>query len=129
MGETDVRNQLHYTMCDGPEPIDVMAEHMGDNFYVYCTGNVYKYCRRYKYKNGNEDLRKALTYIEFMLNYNDGLDVKSTKYIRDWGVSPAPFPLEHYLLCLMKPNKYKKQIRQYLYGAGRRIFDLLEDMD
>ena len=37
-------------------------------FQDYCVGNVVKYISRYRTKNGLEDLKKAKTYIEFLIN-------------------------------------------------------------
>ena len=33
----------------------------------YCEGNVIKYVSRYKHKNGAEDLKKAIHYLELLL--------------------------------------------------------------
>ena len=38
-----------------------------DKFQAYCTGNVIKYLSRYREKNGLEDLKKAETYISFII--------------------------------------------------------------
>lgn len=45
------------------QPIDyIYGNNMG-----YMEGNVIKYVTRYKYKNGAEDLRKAIHYLEMLL--------------------------------------------------------------
>ena len=38
-----------------------------DKFQAYCTGNVIKYLSRYREKNGLEDLKKAETYVGFII--------------------------------------------------------------
>lgn len=38
-----------------------------DKFQAYCIGNVIKYLSRYREKNGLEDLKKAETYISFII--------------------------------------------------------------
>lgn len=37
-------------------------------FEAFCTGNAIKYLWRWKEKGGDEDLKKAKNYIEFLLN-------------------------------------------------------------
>ena len=50
------------------------------NDYTFGTGNVIKYLIRYKEKGGKEDLEKAITYIDLILedevlNSSDGYDL------------------------------------------------------
>jgi hypothetical protein len=46
------------------EPIDfIISNNLG-----FCEGNVIKYVSRWKYKNGIEDLKKAMTYLEFLID-------------------------------------------------------------
>lgn len=50
------------------------------NDYTFGTGNVIKYLIRYKEKGGKEDLEKAITYIDLILEnlalgYIDGYDL------------------------------------------------------
>lgn len=46
------------------QPIEFIVEHgLG-----YHQGNVLKYVTRYRFKNGKQDLRKALHYVELMLS-------------------------------------------------------------
>ena len=50
------------------ETIDSIKNILGhDKFQAYCTGNVIKYLSRYREKNGLEDLKKAETYISFII--------------------------------------------------------------
>lgn len=53
----NVNHPRHYTHPSGVECIDVV-EHMS-----FCLGNAIKYIWRYDRKNGVEDLRKAVWYI------------------------------------------------------------------
>ena len=45
------------------QPIDYIYE----NNMGYMEGNVIKYVTRHRYKNGAEDLRKAIHYLEMLL--------------------------------------------------------------
>jgi hypothetical protein len=46
------------------QPIEfIMANDFG-----YCEGNVIKYVCRYKLKNGKEDLKKAIHYLQLLLD-------------------------------------------------------------
>lgn len=49
------------------QPIEIMYRSMTQEaFEGYCIGNVMKYICRFRAKNGDEDLDKAKTYIEFL---------------------------------------------------------------
>ena len=45
------------------QPIDYILE----NELGFCEGNVVKYVSRHKKKNGAEDIRKAIQYLQFIL--------------------------------------------------------------
>jgi Protein of unknwon function (DUF3310) len=47
------------------QPIDFI-QHNSLNF---CQGNIIKYVTRYKEKNGIEDLKKAIHYLEILIEY------------------------------------------------------------
>lgn len=47
----------------------IVANNLG-----YLEGNVVKYVTRWKHKNGVEDLRKAMHYLEKLLEVNNGSD-------------------------------------------------------
>ena len=50
------------------QPIEyIMMNNLG-----YCEGNVVKYVTRHNNKNGAEDIRKAIHYLEFILKYQYG---------------------------------------------------------
>jgi hypothetical protein len=57
----------HYEVM-GIEPI----EYILSNGLGYCEGNVIKYVSRYKNKNGLEDLLKARSYIDFLIEEYNG---------------------------------------------------------
>jgi hypothetical protein len=50
----------------GIQPIVYIHE----NDLGFCEGNVVKYVTRYKEKNGAEDIRKAIHYLELLLELN-----------------------------------------------------------
>ena len=66
-----MKPQMHYIVPGrDKQPIELM--HMGltdAEFEGYCIGNIMKYILRYKYKDGENDLRKAREYIDFLLRY------------------------------------------------------------
>lgn len=60
-------NQSHYKN-QGIEPIDLMRKNFSkEEFSGFLQGNVLKYMLRYKDKNGLEDLRKAKTYLTWLI--------------------------------------------------------------
>lgn len=63
-----VNHPNHYT-SGTIECIDAIESALGaDGFINYCHGNVMKYMWRWRYKNGIEDLEKAIWYMERMKN-------------------------------------------------------------
>lgn len=66
---TDVEIQPHYA-DNGIEPIEYMqATFSPAEFEGFLKGNVIKYNGRYQRKNGNEDLKKALVYQTWLLEF------------------------------------------------------------
>lgn len=62
-----IDNQAHYKN-QGIEPIDLMRENFSkEEFAGFLQGNVLKYMLRYKDKNGVEDLKKAKTYLTWLI--------------------------------------------------------------
>lgn len=60
-----VNSPSHYT-TGGIETIDFIRAKLGpEGFRAYCLGNVLKYVSRWESKNGEEDLKKALKYMEW----------------------------------------------------------------
>ena len=68
MNNETVNHPNHYTTksMESIEVIRVMTENLKP-FDAYCIGNALKYLYRFENKNGQEDLKKAKKYIEFML--------------------------------------------------------------
>ena len=67
-----VNSPSHYVQGD-IECIDAIAEvvkHL-DGMEAMCTGNAIKYLWRWKHKNGSEDLKKAVWYIQRMIDELD----------------------------------------------------------
>jgi hypothetical protein len=62
-----VHHPAHYTK-GGIETIDFIRAKLGaEGFRAYCLGNVLKYVTRWQDKNGEEDLKKALVYLEWAI--------------------------------------------------------------
>lgn len=60
-------NQIHYTV-NGIQPIQIMKANMTKEEYRgFLEGNILKYPLRYKHKNGLEDLKKAKTYLTWLI--------------------------------------------------------------
>ncbi len=64
----NVKHPSHY--CKGGmeciDAIKAVVSTITDPFEAYCTGNIIKYVWRWNSKNGIEDLRKAIQYINFI---------------------------------------------------------------
>ena len=67
-----VNSPEHYTKGD-IECIDAIAEAIKQlrGMEAMCTGNAIKYLWRWRYKNGTEDLRKAMWYIQRLVDEPD----------------------------------------------------------
>lgn len=63
--EDNVNHPSHYNQA-GIECIDAIRAALGPNFKYYCQGNVMKYVWRHEYKNGKEDIDKAIVYLQWM---------------------------------------------------------------
>lgn len=62
-----IDKQDHYT-SNGIEPIELMRSNFTKEEYEgFLQGNVLKYMLRYKKKNGLEDLKKAKTYLTWLI--------------------------------------------------------------
>ena len=58
------------------EPVEFITQ----NNLSYLQGKIIKYMLRYKQKNGIEDLEKAKTYLQYLINYEkEGLCLKTGK--------------------------------------------------
>jgi hypothetical protein len=71
-----VESPDHYT-AGGIETIDFMqAKLTPEQFEGYLTANVIKYMSRYRHKGGVEDVKKARTYIRWLINFLETGDLK-----------------------------------------------------
>jgi hypothetical protein len=63
----NVKKPIHYANKK-VEVIDYIKDTMtAEQYQGYCLGNVIKYASRYQNKNGIEDLRKAQTYLQWLI--------------------------------------------------------------
>ncbi len=69
----NVNSPPHYNQA-GIECIDAIAAATDDGYEYYLQGNIIKYLWRYRYKNGNEDLRKARFYLNRLIETKEGQD-------------------------------------------------------
>lgn len=70
----NVNHPNHYTEGTPPgvEVIDIIrASLTPDQFVGYCNGNVLKYLLRWRLKNGDEDLAKAMVYLDWLIEARD----------------------------------------------------------
>jgi len=67
-----VNSPSHYTQgnIECIEAIAEVVKHL-DGMEAMCTGNAIKYLWRWKHKNGTEDLKKAVWYIQRMIDEFD----------------------------------------------------------
>lgn len=65
----------YYTTKDGAELFDILKNNLLNNIeYVGALKfNIYKYVFRYAHKNGVEDLKKASTYLNKLIEFEEGL--------------------------------------------------------
>ena len=76
-----VNSPPHYNKT-GIECIEAIKAMTDEGFQYYLQGNIMKYLWRYRYKNGSQDLEKALFYLEKMikvvkkLEENDNVNIK-----------------------------------------------------
>lgn len=62
-----IDKQEHYT-ANGIQPIDLMRQNFTpEAFQGFLEGNILKYVLRHRRKNGIEDLRKAMTYLTWLI--------------------------------------------------------------
>jgi hypothetical protein len=73
VGTKDMVNSPSHYIQGSIECIDAIEEvvkHL-DGMEAMCTGNAIKYLWRWKHKNGTEDLKKAVWYIQRMIDEFD----------------------------------------------------------
>lgn len=69
---TDFMTPAHYILEDGSDSMDLIAKILGqEQFKGFLRGNALKYLIRYEQKGGIEDLRKALDYIERLVDLEE----------------------------------------------------------
>lgn len=70
MTNDNVNHPLHYT-SGKIECIDALeaATNGLEGIEAFCTANAIKYLWRWKYKNGVEDLRKSIWYINHLIEH------------------------------------------------------------
>lgn len=77
-GSVDMVNSPPHYNVSGVECIDALRAALGDGFEFYLQGNVMKYLWRYRYKNGKQDLEKAMWYLDALTTEVERLyDAKS----------------------------------------------------
>ena len=66
---TTPANPDHYKTDDGIECVDAIRAMLGqERFEGFCQGNILKYVWRFKKKGGKEDLEKAKTYMQWLID-------------------------------------------------------------
>lgn len=94
------------------QPIELIAAMHWDFF----QGNIFKYCLRAKYKNGQQDIDKAVHYCELAMELKDECDNWCTVYDNNM----AQFIDENGL----DPHFFG----QFLFNINREYYDRLKEM-
>ena len=68
--EDMVNHPPHYNKY-GIECIDALRAATGEGFEYYLQGNIMKYLWRYRYNVGSQDLKKALWYLNKLIEIRD----------------------------------------------------------
>lgn len=72
---TDFMTPAHYVLEDGSDSMDLIAKILGrEQFKGFLRGNAFKYLIRYELKGGVDDLKKALDYIERLVELEEEMD-------------------------------------------------------
>lgn len=78
VSEIDVKEEVRHPRrySNGKyECIEVMKDVFGNEFVKnFCIGNSFKYIWRNERKNGVEDIKKAVFYLNYYINMEDGKD-------------------------------------------------------
>lgn len=76
----DFKTPSHYVLGDGSDSMDLIAKILGrEQFKGFLRGNALKYLIRYDLKGGVDDLKKALDYIERLVDLEDEPENKETE--------------------------------------------------
>lgn len=91
----NVNHPAHYQTKSGLEVIDIIAALIEDlkGEEAYDVGNAIKYIARYKKKNGVEDLKKAVWYIQRTADINNkALKEEIYQMASNAGIATPPIP-------------------------------------
>ena len=69
--ESDMVNHPPHYNQKGIECIDAIEAATDTGFEYYLQGNIMKYLWRYRYKEGSQDLKKALWYLNKLIEIRD----------------------------------------------------------
>ena len=69
--ESDMVNHPPHYNQTGIECIDAIQAATDIGFEYYLQGNIMKYLWRYRYKDGSQDLKKALWYLNKLIEIRD----------------------------------------------------------
>ena len=69
--ESDMVNHPPHYNQKGIECIDAIQGATDTGFEYYLQGNIMKYLWRYRYKDGSQDLKKALWYLNKLIEIRD----------------------------------------------------------
>lgn len=69
--ESDMVNHPPHYNQKGIECIDAIQAATDIGFEYYLQGNIMKYLWRYRYKDGSQDLKKALWYLNKLIEIRD----------------------------------------------------------
>tara|TARA_R100001443_G_scaffold20635_2_gene32794 strand:- start:19137 stop:19427 length:291 start_codon:yes stop_codon:yes gene_type:complete len=69
--ESDMVNHPPHYNQKGIECIDAIQAATDTGFEYYLQGNIMKYLWRYRYKEGSQDLKKALWYLNKLIEIKD----------------------------------------------------------
>lgn len=72
-----VSHPAHYQATNGMEVIDVIEAFTADlqGIEATDTGNIIKYICRWKHKNGIQDLKKAMWYLQHLIEHVEKIQV------------------------------------------------------
>lgn len=106
--EKDVVNHpSHYKSKSGLEVIEVIRAFTEDvdGLEGYYTGNILKYICRWRKKNGEEDLKKAGKYLEWLIEYEEKKKTPPRNGRYSWDSDPETISSRCYIPPM--PSYYK----------------------
>lgn len=89
LNDVMVSHPPHYQSETGLEVIDVIEAFTFNlkGIEAICTGNVLKYICRWPQKNGLQDLKKAMWYLQRLIDHVETLEEENKSMLKDFGVS------------------------------------------